>query len=234
MSKTLTTLAAAGAAAVLLGLTGGLPDQLTPDALMPDTDPEQTTDAPVAVGEMHPGRARVLLNRLHVAPDGSRDGYERDEYGYGWLDLDSDGCNTREEVLARDMRREVRPDGCNVEHGILADPYTGQELTFDEDTDASAVQIDHVIPLARSWETGASAWSDDQREQFANDPLNLIAADGPTNASKGDQGAGEWQPPNRGAWCMYAVRYVRVADRYQLQVTSGDVSALRAMLGTCD
>lgn len=207
----------------------GFPDQPQPSPT------SHAPRAPVAAppGPIRADRARAELDRLAVTEAGSMAGYTRDAYGYDWLDLDSDGCNTREEVLARDMRDETRPDGCNVETGTLVDPYTGQRLLFVEDQNAAAVQVDHVYPLGRSWQMGAAAWSPDKRERFANDPLNLIATDGSVNASKGAQGAAEWRPPNEGAWCLYSVRYVRVAASYDLPVTSADVDALRAMLASC-
>lgn len=202
----------------------------------PDGEPDpRAGHAPVAAppGPIRADRALAALDRLAVAPAGSLATYERDEFGYDWLDLDSDGCNTREEVLARDMRSEVTPDGCNVESGVLSDPYTGSRITFVEDKNASAVQVDHVIPLGRAWQMGASGWTDDKRERFANDPLNLLAVDGSTNASKGAEGPGEWRPPSEGAWCLYAVRYVRTAASYDLPVTAGDAAALSTMLESC-
>lgn len=188
-------------------------------------------DAPP--GPIRADRAIELLPRLDTEPPGAMAGYERDEFGYDWLDLDSDGCNSREEILARDMRSEVRPDGCNVETGVLTDPYTATRIEFVEDRDPMAVQIDHVIPLGYAWRMGASTWSDDKRERLANDPLNLIATDGSVNASKSDQGAAQWRPPQQTAWCLYSVRYVRVAAAYDLPVTAADVSALDEMLRTC-
>lgn len=201
------------------------------------THPEspQPGSGPVAAppGPLRVDRATAALPRLATEPPGPMAGYARDEFGYDWLDLDSDGCNSREEILARDMRQEVTSDGCNVESGLLNDPYTGKRIEFVEDINASTVQIDHVIPLGDAWRMGASTWSDDKRERFANDPLNLVATDGSTNASKSDQSAAQWRPPARTAWCMYSVRYVRVAAAYDLPVTPADVSALDEMLRTC-
>lgn len=206
----------------------------------PEGFPDGERDAPAAAEPMQapPGplrvdRAREALDRMTVAPAGTLEGYARDEFGYDWLDLDSDSCNTREEILARDMRYEVRPDGCNVESGVLVDPYTGSRITFSENEDASAVQVDHVVPLGRAWQTGADTWTDDKRERFANDPLNLIATSGSVNASKGARGPGEWRPPAESGWCLYGVRYVRVVTSYDLTVTTSDATALNLMLDTC-
>lgn len=214
-----------------VGMLMFLSEHLTPDQPADGHPPPSPVAAPP--GPIRADRAREALDRLVVAPPAAPVDYVRDAYGSGWLDLDSDGCNTREEVLARDMRGEVRPDGCNVETGTLIDPYTGARIEFVEDVDAAAVQVDHVIALAYAWVSGAWHWTDDKRERFANDPLNLLAVDGPTNASKSAQGAAAWRPPNEGAWCLYSVRYVRVAAIYDLTVTATDRSALIDMLGRC-
>jgi hypothetical protein len=228
----LTVLVGLAAAAGLVWLTGGLPEGFP---TTPPGPPPATSRAPVAAppGPLRADRAREVLPRLTVAEPSAPTAYRRAEFGSDWLDLDSDGCNTREEILARDMREETRPDGCNVETGTLTDPYTGQRISFTEDLDPTAVQIDHVIPLSRAWYFGAWRWSDDKRERFANDPLGLLAVDGPTNASKSDAGAGDWRPPNEAGWCLYSVRYVRMAAAYDLTVTAADVSALADMLGRC-
>jgi Protein of unknown function (DUF1524) len=220
--------AAVAAVVLLLPQTGRL---TTNPAPQPTPGPTQPLQAPP--GPLHADRATEALARLQTAPAGPLDGYERDAFGYDWLDLDSDGCNTREEVLARDMRSETRPDGCNVETGILVDPYTTRRIEFVEDVNASAVQVDHVVALGRAWQMGADTWTDDKRERFANDPLNLVATDGPTNASKGADGPATWRPPAPSGWCLYAVRYVRVSAAYDLPVTGADKAALTEMLGSC-
>lgn len=224
-----TTLVIVAAAVALVYASDAFPDGFTRGPS------PQGHGVPVAAppGPIRADRARDALDRINTSVPGASDDYERDAYGSGWLDLDSDGCNTREEILARDMRQEVTPDGCNVETGILIDPYTGTRMQFVEDVDAAAVQVDHVYPLAYAWSMGAAGWTDDKRERFANDPLNLLAVNGAANTAKGASGPAEWRPPNEGAWCLYAVRYVRVAASYDLPVSGADKATLTDMLGRC-
>lgn len=219
------------ASAVIFGAMLGVVDRLvTPLAV------EDRSDTPVGADLNAPGPvdlgAPTALSRIRVA-DAVDDGtYERSEFGYDWLDLDGDGCNTREEIMARDLTDTERPDGCNVVAGVLDDPYTGRSITYSE-SDPTAVQIDHVYPLSLAWQHGAEQWSDERREAFANDPRNLIAADGPTNASKGDSGPADWMPLDRDFVCTYARRYAQVAYAYRLTISAADRDSLRLALGTC-
>ena len=154
-------------------------------------------------------------------------GYDRDAaFGSDWATT-PDGCDVRQQVLARDLTRETfDDDGCTVLTGTLNDPYTGQRIQFTRD-DALAVQIDHVYPLAAAWAAGASQWSDAKRLRFANDPRNLIAVDGPTNASKSDSTPGEWMPPNDAYACTYHHRFLTVAADYGLPITEADADEAR-------
>jgi hypothetical protein len=179
-------------------------------------------------------RVPPKLRYLEIADPIDDGTYRRAAFGSGWGDLDGDRCNTREEIMARDLVDVVAPDGCNVESGTLHDPYTGRTVRFVEDEDPMAVQVDHVYPLSRAWQMGASDWTPERRLYFANDPRNLLAVDGPTNASKGDSGPGEWVPANRDYACSYARRYIRVATVYDLPVTTADRDSLAALLTTCE
>src|SRR5207253_433999 len=98
---------------------------------------------------------------------------------------------------------------CIVASGLLHDPYTGRDIRFERGPGSSAVQIDHVVPLGDSWQKGAQQWTPEQRQQFANDPENLLAVDGTANQAKGDSDLATWLPPNRAYWCDYAARTVR-------------------------
>ncbi|MBN3585236.1 HNH endonuclease, partial [Algoriphagus aestuarii] len=123
-----------------------------------------------------------------------RGDYRREEFGHGWIDTDSNGCSTRNDILARDLDNvQLASDGCKVLSGTLHDPYTGKTIEFTAD-DPRAVQIDHIVPLSLAWRMGASEWDRETRIEFANDPGNLLASDGPANQQKGDAGPGEWQP----------------------------------------
>ena len=146
------------------------------------------------------GRVRVLAARPKVP------GYQRDQFGQAWSDNHAglgghNGCDTRNDVLAAQLRaRKYRVKSlCVVIAGtLLAEPYTGKRIEFRKET-ASQVQIDHIYPLSRAWDMGASKWPKQRRVDFANDEAtNLLAVSGPANASKGDSGPGKWLPINRG------------------------------------
>lgn len=173
------------------------------------------------------------LAELEVRPRAPHTGYSRARFGPRWSDVDANRCDTRNDILARDLR-ELRRDGsCVVLDGVLDDPYTGDLVEFVRGPRSATVQIDHVVPLSLAWDTGAQRLSPARREAFANDPLNLLAVDGRANASKGDDGADEWLPPARTAWCSYAERIVAVRIRYRLWVTPEERDALAAVLNSC-
>ncbi|MFA4840241.1 MAG: DUF1524 domain-containing protein [Agrococcus sp.] len=164
--------------------------------------------------------------------------YRRDDFGDGWVDVDRNGCSTRQDVLQRDLQGEtLADDGCTVLTGTLpADPYTGATIEFAHDRvggDSQAVQIDHIISLSAAHRGGAWAWSDDERVAFANDPATLLAVDGPTNASKGDRGPADWMPENPGSWCEYAADYASIASTYGLAVSAADRQMLVDVLAAC-
>jgi hypothetical protein len=172
------------------------------------------------------------LDALRVAEPTDDGSYDRDAFGDGWADLDGDGCETRDEILARDLTDTVIEDGCDVKAGTLRDPYTDRTIGFQDDQ-WWTVHVDHIYPLAHAWRLGASEWTDAKRLRFANDPANLLAVDGPTNSSKGDSGPGEWVPLNRGYACTYARTYMRVSATYDLPVTKADRDSLALLLDTC-
>jgi hypothetical protein len=168
-------------------------------------------------------------------------GYRRDAFGSSWSDTDGNGCNQRDDVLLRDAVpgsvRVGRQGRCD--HDVLAgrwvDPYTGRTLVLDDLKDlhqAEAIQIDHVVPLAEAWVSGARSWSADRRHRFANDLRELLAVDGPTNASKGDDDPAAWRP-RKGYQCTYAKRWIAVKYRWKLAADPSEVAALGDMLGRC-
>ncbi|QXE36491.1 HNH endonuclease family protein [Streptomyces sp. GMY02] len=181
--------------------------------------------------------ARQLIGALRTAGRGPKTGYERDKFGYAWMDtadgvpLARNGCDTRNDILARDGQDVRLRSGsdCVVVSMTLHDPYTGKDIDWTKQK-AAAVQIDHMVPLSYAWQMGAARWDKDKREQLANDPLNLIPVDGPSNSSKGDSGPASWLPPDRGVRCSYAVRFAQVATKYELPVTAPDK---RTMLAQC-
>lgn len=198
---------------------------------------ESSPASPPEVGAPVVAASTGLMSVIEglTVTDRSRVGYMRDAFGSGWTDADGNGCDSRNDVLARDLDDLVLDeDDCTVLSGTLHDPYTATSIEFVRGRDSSsAVQIDHIIPLAAAWTGGASGWSREQRVAFANDPANLQATDGPTNASKSDSGPGEWLPPDLDHHCAYAQAYTAIASRYGLAVTAQDVAVLREVAGRC-
>ncbi|HEV7647567.1 MAG TPA: HNH endonuclease family protein [Actinophytocola sp.] len=168
------------------------------------------------------------LSALRVATDGSMTGYSRDKFPH-WITI-SGACNTRETVLKRDGTGVVTDSSCAATSGSWYSPYDGATWHASSDVD-----IDHVVPLAAAWRTGASSWTTAQRQAYANDLSNpqLIAVTDNVNQSKGDQTPATWKPPRTAYWCTYAKMWVHVKYRYSLTVNSSEKSALTSMLGTC-
>lgn len=140
-------------------------------------------------------------------------GYQRSAFNH-WVDKDGDCLNERHELLEKLSTGPVHysDDNCRVVRGRWNDPYTGR-IFFN----SSDVDVDHVVALKRAWDTGASSWSDEKRERFANDPINLLVVDDGTNQSKGAKSVLEWLPPNEAYHCNYATRYLRVLITYELE-----------------
>ena len=178
--------------------------------------------------------AAEVLATLPVKGRAPKTGYDRDEFGQRWLDVDRNGCDTRNDILARDLTDITRSGPCTVVTGILADPFTGATIPFVRGQDTSAlVQIDHVVSLSDAWQKGAQQLTPDQRASFANDPLNLLAVDGSSNAQKGDGDAASWLPKNRDFRCAYVARQVSVKAAYRLWVTQAEHDAIAKVLASC-
>lgn len=154
-------------------------------------------------------------------------------FGQAWSDNydglgGHNGCDTRNDILAAQLTDVTFKAGsrCVVSSGTLADPYTGKTIAWTK-ANAAAAQVDHVVPLARAWDLGASTWPMSKRVAFANDErVNLLLVDGPTNQSKSDQGPAEWMPANKGFACAYAVRYISVTATYGLKLTDPEKESL--------
>lgn len=183
-----------------------------------------------------------LLAQLPVKGRAPKTGYAREEFGQRWSDdvtveFGHNGCDTRNDILRRDLTDPViRPGthGCLVESGTLVDPYSGKQMRFVRGRDTSrAVHIDHVVPLADAWQKGAQQLTVEQRRNFANDPLNLLAVDGALNSQKGAGDAATWQPPNTVFRCRYAQIQIEVKAKYALWVTEAERDALDRELGRC-
>lgn len=168
--------------------------------------------------------------------------YSRSAFGDSWIDTDGNGCNQRDDVLLRDGLPGtvlVQPQGA-CPHDVIAGewlgPYTGKSLIFDDLKDlsqAQALQIDHVVPLAEAWDSGANAWTEEERRLFANDLGELLASDGPTNASKSDHDPAAWRPTKE-FQCEYASRWIGIKADWDLAVDDSERTALVDMLGYCE
>lgn len=183
------------------------------------------------------GTALAALGELPVKGRAPKTGYSRDEFGPRWADTDHNGCDTRNDILRRDMTGiEVTPGtrGCKVRTGTLLSPYSGGTVDFTAGQDTSSeVQIDHVVALSDAWQKGAQQLHTDRRTELANDPLNLLAVDGPTNNQKSDGDAATWLPPAAGERCEYVATQIAVKRSYDLWVTDGEKKAMVRVLDTC-
>ncbi|WP_449061808.1 HNH endonuclease family protein [Planomonospora algeriensis] len=164
-------------------------------------------------------------------------GFDRDEFGPAWADVDHNGCDTRNDILKRDLEGETFKKGthdCIVLTGTLRDPYSGKTIEFERGQKTSmAVQIDHVVALADAWQKGARQLSEEERRQLANDPLNLLAVDGPLNGQKSAADAATWLPPRRAYRCPYVTRQIQVKVKYELWVTPAEKDAMERVLKSC-
>lgn len=175
--------------------------------------------------------AQEVLATLPVHQRSSGAGYRRQQFGEGWGEVA--GCSVREVVLARDLTHP-QIDGCKVLRGVLHDPYTGRTIQFQRGPESSqAVQIDHVVALSDAWQKGAQQLSLAERQQFANDPLNLLAVDGAANQLKSNADAAEWLPQDRAFHCQYVARQIAVKKKYRLWVTEAEKTAMQGALRAC-
>lgn len=181
----------------------------------------------------------ATLDTLPVRERASMDSYSRDQFGRAWTDDNDDElghnhCNTRDDILARDLTDVVRDGACTVTWGVLDDPYTGRVIVFHHGPKTSAqIQIDHIVPLADAWRTGAQQLTVEQRTNLANDPRNLLAVDGHANTAKSDKDASQWLPPNPAFRCTYVQKQISIKSTYHLWVTPEEKDAMRKVLSNC-
>ncbi|SFU16590.1 DUF1524 domain-containing protein [Arthrobacter sp. ov118] len=182
-------------------------------------------------------KALAVLATLPVKGRAPKTGYSRDQFGPAWADADHNGCDTRNDMLRRDLKTIALKPGtrdCVVLSGVLNDPYTAATISFLRgNATSTAVQIDHVVALSDAWQKGAQRLSAAQRLSFANDPLNLLAVDGPANMSKSDGDAATWLPPNKSYRCDYVARQISVKSSYGLWVTQAEHDAMVRVLSDC-
>lgn len=179
--------------------------------------------------------ASQALATLAVKGRAPKTGYARELFGPAWKDIDRNGCDTRNDVLARDLTEtRLSNGGCKVLSGKLNDPYSGKVINFIRGiATSSEVQIDHVVALSDAWQKGAFRWDTSKRERFANDPLELLAVSGPLNQQKSDSDAASWLPPNKKYRCLYVARQIAVKSRYGIWITRAEKEAMARVLMTC-
>ncbi|MFM8304439.1 MAG: HNH endonuclease family protein [Actinomycetota bacterium] len=195
------------------------------------------TAPPTTAATAPPTTARVPvageIATLRIA-DPQPDGYTRAEFGNGWIDADGDCQDTRAEVLALQSRVPVSYTAvasCTVLAGEWVDPWSGAVSTS-----ARALDVDHTVPLANAWRSGARAWTREQRIAFANDLSDaghLLAIPLGENRSKGDDGPEAWRPPLATSWCAYAQLWTSIKARWDLSASPAEWAALQQMAATC-
>ncbi len=207
----------------------------------PTSPPPRTTTSPTTKPVSRPsaparaaaGTALAAVRDLTVGGRAAKTGYDRDLFGQEWFDADRNGCDTRNDILRRDLTVRIMKNSCKVLAGALApDPYTGATIRFIYGG-ASEVDIDHVVALSDAWQKSASTWTAGKRLALANDPLNLLAVDAGANRAKGDGDTATWLPPNKAYRCAYVARQVAVKRKYHLRVTVAEQAAMTRVLSNC-
>ena len=181
--------------------------------------------------------ASSALATLAVKGRAPKTGYDRDALFGDWADPDGNGCDARNDVLARDLTNKVFGTGrdkCLVLSGTLVDPYSGKKIDFTRGQGTSAlVPIDHVVAVSDAWQKGAFKWDEIKRVNFYNDPLNLMATQRTLNSQKGDGDAATWLPPLKSYRCTYIARQIAVKAKYAIWVTKAEKEAMTRILVAC-
>jgi hypothetical protein len=190
-----------------------------------------------AQADVAPELAITTLENLPVKGRAPKTGYTRAQFGPTWADVDRNGCDTRNDMLRRDLTEIIyraKTRNCVVESGNLVDRYSGEVINFKRGNISSMeVQIDHVVALSNAWQTGAFKLDALQRRALANDPLNLFAVKGRLNSQKRDGDAATWLPPLKSFRCTYVSHQIAVKAKYSLWVTPPEKAAMRRILSTC-
>lgn len=194
--------------------------------------PELQQSTQQVITQQPSGEAAEILATLDVKGRAPKTDYSRDQFGGGWAV--TAGCDTRNTILHRDLKNAAVNEKCQVTSGTLDDLYTGKTIEFKRGSGTSAdVQIDHVVALSDAWQKGAQQLSPMERETLANDPLELIAADGEANQQKSDGDAATWLPANKPFRCQYVARQIAVKKKYRLWVTAAEKAAMETVLSSC-
>ncbi|MFT8704990.1 HNH endonuclease family protein [Bifidobacterium aquikefiricola] len=186
------------------------------------------------------GSAAIALQLLEMSESKAaktvKAQYDRASFGFRQTDFDGNGCDARDDVLARDLTslKFAHAGSCIVQSGILNDPYTAQTIDFVRGPKTSAaVQIDHVVALENAWISGAYAWTKAERYRFGNDPYNLLAVDGSSNQEKGSSSAAYWLPSSKTYQCSYVSRQIGVKTKYRLTIAQSEKQAMLVVLHSC-
>ena len=192
---------------------------------------------PVQSAEVKTGLATAVLETLPVKGRAPKTGFTRAQFGPVWSDVDRNGCDTRNDILRRDLTAityRENTKNCVVQSGTLADRYSGEIINFQKGNVSSMeVQIDHVVALSNAWQTGAFKLTLQERTALANDPLNLFAVKGRLNSQKSDGDAATWLPPLKSFRCTYIAQQIAVKAKYSLWVTTPEKSAMQSILAKC-
>lgn len=215
------------------------PEALDDTPLDPETAPAADDAVIKAAAHAQPAyatKALDLLATLAIKGRAPSTGYDRAQFGQAWADVDRNGCDTRNDILRRDLTGTTLKPGtrdCVVLSGTLNDPYTGTVIPFTRGPASGIVQIDHVVALGDSWQKGAQQLTMAERTFFANDPLNLLAVSGPANQQKSAGDAATWLPANKSYRCAYVARQISVKSTYRLWITQAEHDAMATVLSSC-
>lgn len=209
-----------------------------PAGLSAEEETETPGDGAGAQPDLPSAETRQRLEDLEIVSGKSVADYDRDLFGQAWFDVDRNGCDTRNDILGRDIvNAEFKPgtSDCKVLSGVLEDWYSGTSEPFVSGRDSSyLVQVDHMVPLSWAWKHGAEHWNSERLLAFANDPLNLVATLGDQNQQKSDSGPSHWLPAADAAQCRYVQRFTDVLHAYDLGINLRDRAMIRGVLAECD
>lgn len=227
-------------AAIISVVVGGGPAETADEAAgqtasaSATAEPVPTTETPVPTDTVAPGTALAMLADLDTKGRAPKTGYDADLFHWR-SDVDHNGCDTRNDVLRRDLSDitlKRGSNGCVVVGGMLDDPYLGESYEFDRDP--NNIDIDHVVARSNAWQTGAQDFDEAELEEFGNDPLNLLAVSSTLNRQKGDGDAATWLPPQKSFRCEYVSRQIAVKHKYGLWVVKAERDAMTRVLESCE
>ncbi len=213
-------------------LVSPTPNWVTPSAESLAPTPSETSTPSPSNGVAGASAALLLaLDALPVKGRAPKTGYSRALFGVAWADVDGNGCDTRDDVLAATLIGATAEANCTVISGTLHDNYTDVSIPFDT---AVGIDVDHIVALSDAWQKGAQKWAPAQRLAFANDPLNLQPTLAGVNQSKSDSDVASWLPPNPAYRCDYVARIIAVKSKYGLWITPAEKTAMLKQLKRCD